>query len=93
MFSEHNGDLGCTSLVQHKIPVMDTAPVQQRYRHLPPLQFDQVKAHVQGLVEKGIAQPSSSPYASPIIVVQKKDRTVRLCVHYRHLIAKTKKDV
>ncbi|KAL2088289.1 hypothetical protein ACEWY4_015188 [Coilia grayii] len=92
VFSEHDGGLGCTSLVQHEIPVMDTVPVRQRYRRLPPSQFAQVKAHVQELVEKGIVQPSSSPYASPIVVVQKKDGTIRLCVDYRQLNAKTRKD-
>lgn len=92
VFSEHDGDLGCTSLVQHEIPLVDTAPVRQRYRRLPPSQFAQVKAHVQELVEKGVARPSSSPYASPIVVVQKKDGAIRLCVDYRQLNAKTRKD-
>ena len=92
VFSEHDGDLGCTALVQHEIHLEDTAPVRQRYRRLPPSQFAQVKAHVQELVGKGIVQPSCSPYASPIVVVQKKDGTIRLCVDYRQLNAKTRKD-
>ncbi|XP_041967264.1 uncharacterized protein K02A2.6-like [Alosa sapidissima] len=92
VFSEHDGDLGCTVLIQHEIPLVDTAPVRQRYRRLPPSQFAQVKAHVQELVEQGVARPSSSPYASPIVVVQKKDGAIRLCVDYRQLNARTRKD-
>ena len=92
VFSQHDGDLGCTTLVQHEIPLLDDAPVRQRYRRLPPSQFALVKAHIQELVDKGVARLSCSPYASPIVVVQKKDGTIRLCVDYRQLNSKTRKD-
>lgn len=92
VFSQHDGDIGCTTLVQHQIPLLDEVPVRQRYRRLPPSQFAVVKAHIQELVDKGVARPSCSPYASPIVVVQKKDGTIRLCVDYRQLNSKTRKD-
>lgn len=72
--------------------MVNPVPIHQRYRRLPPSQFTQVKAHVQELVERGIARPSSSPNAVPIVVVQKKDGTIRLCVDYRQLNAKTRRD-
>jgi len=40
-----------------------------------------------------VVQESSSPWASPIVLVQKKDRTLCFCVDYRRLNAVTKKDV
>jgi len=40
----------------------------------------------------GIVQPSSSPWASPIVLVQKKDGTLRFCVDYHGLNSVTKKD-
>lgn len=92
VFSKDEGDLGCTDLVQHEIPVLDNAPVRQRYRRLPPSQYEQVKAHINELLEQGIVRPSCSPYSSPIVVVQKKDGGMRLCVDYRQLNAKTRKD-
>lgn len=52
VFRQHDGDIGCTILVQHEIPLMDEAPVRQRYRRLPPSQFALVKAHIQELVDK-----------------------------------------
>ena len=42
--------------------------------------------------EQGVIQPSSSPWASPIVLVRKKDGTLRICVDYRHLNSVTKSD-
>lgn len=36
VFSRGDGDLGCTSLIEHQIPLVDKAPVRQRYRRIPP---------------------------------------------------------
>lgn len=92
VFTRGDGDLGCTTLVEHEIRLTDDTPVRQRYRRLPPSQYGQVKAHIQELVEQGIARPSCSPYSSPIVVVMKKDGEIRLCVDYRLLNSKTRKD-
>ncbi|KAL2098414.1 hypothetical protein ACEWY4_007621 [Coilia grayii] len=92
VFSQGEGDIGCTSLVQHEIPLTDAAPIRQRYRRLPPSQYDVVKAHIGDLLERGVVRVSCSPYSSPIVVVQKKDGTIRLCVDYRQLNARTRKD-
>lgn len=92
VFSQGEGDLGCTVLVEHEVPLMDDVPIRQRYRRLPPSQLERVKAHIQELLSSGVVRPSCSPYASPIVVVQKKDGSIRLCVDYRLLNAKTRKD-
>ena len=92
VFSRGEGDLGCTTLVEHEIPLADEAPVRQRYRRLPPSQYEQVKAHIQELLDRGVVHPSCSPYSSPIVVVFKKNGEIRLCVDYRLLNAKTRKD-
>ena len=91
-FSTADGEVGCTSLVQHEIPLTNSNPVRQRYRRIPPAQFTQVKEHVHELLRKGIVRPSNSPYASPIVVVQKKTGEIRLCVDYRELNARTRRD-
>lgn len=92
VFAAHDGDLGCTSLISHEIPLLDHVPVRQRYRRLPPSEYDVVKSHIQQLLEAQIIRDSCSPYASPIVLVRKKDGSPRLCVDYRQLNSKTRKD-
>lgn len=92
VFSAFEGDLGCTNLISHEIPVLDDAPVRQRYRRIPPSDYDAVKAHIHQLLESKVVRESSSPYASPIVLVRKKDGSIRLCVDYRQLNRKTRKD-
>ena len=92
VFSRSDVDLGCTTELQHEIPLTDEVPVRQRYRRLPPSQYEQVREHIQGLLEGGVIRPSTSPYASPIVLVQKKSGELRMCVDYRQLNAKTRRD-
>ena len=44
-----------------------------------------MRAHIRDLLERGVIRESSSPWASPIVVVRKKDQSIRLCVDYRRL--------
>ena len=92
VFSAHDGDLGCTTLISHDIPLLDDVPVRQRYRRIPPSEYEAVKAHINQLLESRVITESSSPYASPIVLVRKKDGSLRLCVDYRLLNSKTRKD-
>ncbi|MCO5606343.1 hypothetical protein L7F22_060531 [Adiantum nelumboides] len=48
-------------------------------------QQEEIMRQVNELVEKGMVRPSSSPFCSPILLVQKKDGTYRMCVNYRAL--------
>ncbi|XP_062322169.1 uncharacterized protein LOC134023827 [Osmerus eperlanus] len=64
----------------------------QRYRCIPPTDYEAVKQHIHQLMQSQVIRESSSPYASPIVIVRKKDGQIRLCVDYRHLNSKTRKD-
>ncbi|KAL6490489.1 hypothetical protein MHYP_G00008340 [Metynnis hypsauchen] len=92
VFSAFEGDLGCTGLISHDIPLLDDAPVRQRYRRIPPSDYDAVKAHIRQLLDSQVIRESCSPYASPIVLVKKKNGNLRMCVDYRQLNNKTRKD-
>ncbi|XP_039660752.1 uncharacterized protein LOC120561648 [Perca fluviatilis] len=92
VFSAHDGDLGCTNLISHDIPLVDDIPVRQRYRRIPPSDYEVVKEHINQLLSSQVIRESSSPYASPIVLVRKKDGSLRMCVDYRQLNSKTRKD-
>lgn len=92
VFSAHDGDLGCTKLLSHDIPLVDETPIRQRYRRIPPSEYEVVKAHIHQLLDAQVIRESCSPFASPIVLVKKKDGSLRLCVDYRQLNARTRKD-
>lgn len=67
-------------------------PVNLRLYRYSSLQKDNIDVMVKDMLTQGIIQHSSSPYASTIILVKKKDGTWRLCVDYRGLNKQTIKD-
>lgn len=75
-----------------EIPVLDETPVSQPYRRIPPNQYQEVRDHISELLKKGVIKESSSSYASPIALVRKPDGSLRLCVDYRKLNLKTRRD-
>ncbi len=92
VFSAFEGDLGCTNIIAHDIPLIDDTPVRQRYRRIPPSEYEVVRAHINQLLDAQVVRESCSPYASPIVLVKKKDGSLRMCVDYRQLNSKTRKD-
>lgn len=92
VFSTSDTDLGCTNLISHDIPLIDDTPVAQRYRRIPPSEYEVVKEHINQLLSSQVIRESSSPYASPIVLVRKKGGDLRMCVDYRLLNRKTRRD-
>ncbi|XP_019266920.1 PREDICTED: uncharacterized protein LOC109244312 [Nicotiana attenuata] len=77
----------------HKIPLQAGCnPVNLRPYRYSSSQKDIIERLVQDMLDQGIVQPSSSPYASPVVLVGKKDGSWRLCVDYRGLNKATIKD-
>ena len=83
---------GKTSLAEHCIQVVDNQPVRLPPYRLPQAYKESVKKEIQEMLEHGIIEPSSSDWSSPMVIVKKKDKTVRVCVDFRKLNAKSKMD-
>ncbi|UYV79703.1 hypothetical protein LAZ67_18000349 [Cordylochernes scorpioides] len=79
--------------IKHKIDTSDYPPVRQRPCRVSPAERRVIQSEVEKMMETKIIRPSSSPWASPIILVRKKDGSLRFCVDYRRLKKITKKDV
>jgi hypothetical protein len=72
--------------VKHPIDLTPGAPLPNGpiFHHFV-LENNKIKRYIQELLQKGHIQPSSLPCGSPIVLVQKKDGTWRLCIDYRAL--------
>lgn len=92
VFIQNDLDMGYTTAISHKINTTDDIAVSYSFRRIPPTQFQEVKRHIQELLDKDIIRKSSSPYASPVVIVRKKDGSVRPCIDYRRLNLKTVRD-
>ncbi|KAE8287194.1 Retrovirus-related Pol polyprotein from transposon opus Protease [Larimichthys crocea] len=92
VFSQHDMDFGHTSKVKHHIKLSDNTPFKHRARPIHPHDVDAVKKHLQELLDSGVIRESESPFASPIVVLRKKDGSVRLCIDFRKLNLQTIKD-
>ena len=86
------GDVGNTPVLEHTIDTGTARPVRQRARRLPPERAHIVGEQLQSMMENDIVEESSSPWASPIVLVKKSDNTFRFCVDYRQLNAVTHQD-
>ncbi|WVZ70875.1 hypothetical protein U9M48_019505 [Paspalum notatum var. saurae] len=63
-----------------------TAPIAMRQYRMAPIEHEEVKKNIDELLAKGYIRPSSSPWAFPVLLVEKKDTNVkRMCVDYQAL--------
>ena len=92
IFALESLDMGHTSVVKHKIRLDNYTPFKERYRRIPPNLFDEVKKHLKEMIEVGAIRKSSSPWASAVVLVRKKDGSLRFCIDLRKLNARTIKD-
>lgn len=91
-FSLDEGERGETNLIQMEIDTGTAAPKKQRARRLPFAVRQEVARQLEQMQTKGVIQPSKSPWASPVVLVKKRDGTHRFCIDYRGLNSVTKLD-
>ncbi len=83
---------GQTHGIFHKIRTTDNIPVRQKPYRIPQAYRKQVMKELEDMEKAGIIQKSESEWASPLVIVKKKDGGLRLCVDYRKLNQITKFD-
>lgn len=91
VFSKGDTDLGRTHLASHKIDTGSAQPVKLPPRRVPLHLQQDVAEQIKQMQDNGIIRPSCSPWAAPVVLVRKKDGSLRFCVDYRKLNDVTKK--
>uniref|UniRef100_A0A3B1J1Z4 Gypsy retrotransposon integrase-like protein 1 n=1 Tax=Astyanax mexicanus TaxID=7994 RepID=A0A3B1J1Z4_ASTMX len=92
IFSRGKMDCGEATGFVHKIHLIDDKPFRLPYRRVPPSQYEKLRTALNEMEEKGIIRKSHSEYASPLVLVWKKNGDLRICTDFRWLNAKTVKD-
>ena len=91
VFSRAEDDLGNTPLLEHAIET-DGPPLRQPYRRQNPAVRREEMAQVQQMLSSNAICPLNSPWASPVVMVRKKDGSLLFCVDFRQLNTATVKD-
>ena len=92
IFAVEDHKLGRTDLVKHVIKLDNYVPFKERYRRISPHQYEEVKKHLTEMLEIGAIRKSNSPWASAVVLVRKKDGSLRFCIDLRKLNSRTVKD-
>ena len=86
------GERGDTDLVQMSIETGDASPRKQPLRRTLFAARQEVARQLQEMQTHGVIQPSTSPWSSPVVLVRKKNGSLRFCIDYRNLNSVTKTD-
>jgi hypothetical protein len=93
IFAKNPKRPGRTDRVRHEIDTGTNRPINVAPYRLGPIEKQKVAEEIKVMRENDIVRPSRSPWAAPVVLVTKKDGTIRFCVDYRKINAITKKDV
>ena len=92
VFSLTDGERGETDLTEVHIDTGEATPLRQPMRRIPHAVRQEVARQLKQMQEDGVIRPSNSPWASAMVLVRKKNGSLRICVDYRRLNAVTKLD-
>ena len=93
VFSSETRPFGRTHMTEHRIDTGSARPICQGLRPTSPADREVIRTEVSKMLDSGAIRPSSSPWASPVVLVTKKDGTTRFCIDFRKINDITKKDV
>ena len=68
-----DGEMGCTEATKHKIKVTDPKPFKERLMNIPSGLLEEVKDHLDHMLDVGAIKPSKSAWSNAVVLVWKKD--------------------
>ena len=78
IFILEDGEMGCTTAAEHKIEVTDHRPFKERPQNIPSSLLNEVKEHLDHMLDVGVIKPSKLAWCNAIVLVWKKDGGLRL---------------
>ena len=90
VFSLERNEIGCTDATKHIIELLKDEPFKERFRRIAPPLVDEVSQHIQEMLDGGAFQPSQLTWCNAVVLVRKKDGSLRFCIDFRRLNAWTK---
>ena len=73
IFSLEPHEIGCTDVTEHDIKLLDHEPFKERFRRIAPPLVEEVRQHIQEMLDGGAICPSQSPWCNAVVLVRKKD--------------------
>ena len=77
VFVLESNELGCTSAIEREIHIENEEPFKEQFRRIPPPLLEEVCISVRDMLEAGAICPSQSPWCNAVVLVWKKDGTLR----------------
>ena len=78
---------GRTPIVEHVIRLKDGRPIRQRPYRVPQQLVGKLQDEIQEMLRLGVVEASTSEWSSPVVIVFKKDGSLRICIDFRKLNA------
>jgi hypothetical protein len=86
VFSKSSSDIGYTELIQHGINTGNAPPIKLKPDIIPLTKREVAEKEIQDMANRGIIEPFTSAWCSPIVMVTKKsDNKIRFCCDFRRI--------
>ena len=92
VFAFSKSELGTATGIKHSIKLTDDRPFKDRPRRIPPAYYKEVREHIEEMLACGAIRRSKSPWSSNVVLARKHDGSLRLCLDFRRLNARTIQD-
>ena len=85
IFCLEKNEMGCTDATKHVIELLpeQDEPFKERFRRIVLHEVEEVCQRIQEMLDGAAIWPSQSPWCNAVVLVQKKDGTLRFCIDFR----------